>query len=83
MAQTPTTFEVDGTAICTKRMNAGMEVQQLAEAAGITASYLRKLERGDRPRMRPGAYQALRAALKANETELLAPPHRPPRREVK
>jgi transcriptional regulator with XRE-family HTH domain len=73
MAQTPTTFEVDGTAICTKRMQAGMEVQQLAEAAGITASYLRKLERGDRTRMRPGNYQALRAALDANETELLAP----------
>lgn len=73
MAQTPTTFEVDGTAICTKRMQAGMEVQQLAAAAGITASYLRKLERGDRTRMRPGNYQALRAALEANETELLAP----------
>ncbi len=73
MAQPETTYLVDGTAICTKRMNAGMEVQQLAKAAGITASYLRKIERGDRPRMRPGAYQALRAALKANEDELLAP----------
>ncbi|NUQ95193.1 MAG: helix-turn-helix transcriptional regulator [Streptomyces sp.] len=81
MAQTPTTFEVDGTAICTKRMQAGMEVQQLAEAAGITASYLRKLERGDRTRMRPGNYQALRAALNANETELLAPHPDPPERK--
>jgi transcriptional regulator with XRE-family HTH domain len=81
MAQTPTTFEVDGTAICTKRMQAGMEVQQLAEAAGITASYLRKLERGDRTRMRPGNYQALRAALDANETELLAPHPDPPERK--
>lgn len=75
MAQTPTTFEVDGTAICTKRMNAGMEVQQLADMVGITDSYLRKLERGDRTRMRPGPYQALRAALKANKTELLRTPH--------
>lgn len=81
MAQTPTTFEVDGTAICTKRMQAGMEVHQLAEAAGITASYLRKLERGVRTRMRPGSYQALRAALNATETELLAPHSNPPERK--
>ena len=83
MAQTPTTFQVDGTAICAKRMQAGMEVQQLAGQAGITASYLRKLERGVRTRMRPGHYQALRAALTANETELLAPHLNPPREEVK
>lgn len=81
MAQTPTTFRVDGTAICTKRMNAGMEVQQLADLVGITDSYLRKLERGDRTRMRPGPYQALRAALDANETELLAPHTDPPERK--
>jgi transcriptional regulator with XRE-family HTH domain len=81
MAPTPTTFEVDGTAICTKRMQAGMEVQQLAAAAGITASYLRKLERGVRTRMRPGHYQALRAALDANETELLRIPQDPPERK--
>jgi len=82
MAPTPTTFRVDGTAICTKRMQAGMEVQQLADKAGITASYLRKLERGDRTRMRPGNYQALRAALDANETELLLAPHTdPPERQ--
>lgn len=81
MAQTPTTFEVDGTAICTKRMNAGMEVQQLADKAGITASYLRKLERGSRTRMRPGAYQALRAALNATETALLAPHRDDPERK--
>jgi transcriptional regulator with XRE-family HTH domain len=81
MAQTPTTFEVDGTAICTRRMNAGMDVQQLADLVGITDSYLRKLERGDRTRMRPGPYQALRAALNANETELLAPHPNPPDRK--
>lgn len=83
MAQTPTTFEVDGTAICAKRMQAGMEVQQLADQVGISASYLRKLERGVRFRMRPGNYQALRAALTANETELLAPHLEPPGKEVK
>jgi transcriptional regulator with XRE-family HTH domain len=82
MAQTPTTFEVDGTAICTRRMNAGMDVQQLADKVGITDSYLRKLERGDRTRMKPGPYQALRAALNANESELLRAPHpNPPERK--
>ncbi len=78
MAQTPTTFEVDGTAICTRRMNAGMDVQQLADMVGITDSYLRKLERGDRTRMRPGPYQALRAALNATEDELIRAPHTDP-----
>ena len=81
MAQTPTTFEVDGTAICNKRMSAGMEVQQLADKAGITASYLRKLERGARTRMKPATYVRLRAALDANETELLAPHPDPPERK--
>lgn len=81
MAQTPTTFTVDGTAICTRRMNAGMDVQQLADMVGITDSYLRKLERGDRTRMRPGPYQALRAALNANEDDLLAPHPDPPERK--
>lgn len=81
MAQTPTTFEVDGTAICTKRMTAGMEVQQLAAKAGITASYLRKLERGARTRMKPATYVRLRAALRANKTELLAPHQDPPERK--
>ena len=81
MAPSPTTFPVDGTAICTKRMQAGMEVQQLADLVGITPSYLRKLERGDRTRMRPGNYQSLRAALDANETELLRTPQEPLGRE--
>ncbi|WP_323185915.1 helix-turn-helix domain-containing protein [Streptomyces sp. NBC_01373] len=78
MAQTPTTFQVDGTAICTRRMNAGMDVQQLADKVGITANYLRKVERGVRTRMRPGPYQELRAALNANEDELLRTPHPDP-----
>ena len=81
MAQTPTTFEVDGTAICAKRMNAGMDAQQLADQVGITANYLRKVERGVRTRMRPGPYQALRAALNATEDELLAPHTDPPERK--
>ncbi len=81
MAQPPTTFQVDGTAICTKRMQAGMEVQQLADKAGITGSYLRKLERGARKHMKPSTYARLKAALNANETELLHPPTRPQERK--
>jgi transcriptional regulator with XRE-family HTH domain len=81
MAQTPTTFEVDGTAICTKRMNAGMEVQQLADLVGITANYLRKLERGTRKHLSPGPYSRLRAALDANDKELLTPHPDPPERK--
>jgi transcriptional regulator with XRE-family HTH domain len=62
-------------------MNAGMDVQQLADKVGITANYLRKVERGVRTRMTPGPYQALRAALNANEDELLAPHPIPPERK--
>jgi len=81
MAQAPTTFEVDGTAICTKRMNAGMEVQQLADLVGITANYLRKLERGTRKHLTPGPYVRLRAALDATDEDLLAPHTDPPERK--
>jgi transcriptional regulator with XRE-family HTH domain len=72
MHQPPTTFEVDGAAICSKRMQAGLEVQQLADRVGITASYLRKLERGDRKHLSPSYYVRLRAALDATDEELLA-----------
>jgi transcriptional regulator with XRE-family HTH domain len=54
-------------------MQAGLGVQQLAEAVGITDSYLRKLERGDRKHLSPSYYVRLRAALKATDEELLAP----------
>lgn len=77
MQQLPTTFAVDGAAICTKRMQAGIEVQQLADLVGCTASYLRKLERGVRSRMSPSKYVRLRAALSATDDELLAPTEDP------
>jgi transcriptional regulator with XRE-family HTH domain len=73
MQQPPATFEVNGAAIRTKRMQAGIEVQQLAEQVGCTDSYLRKLETGTRTRMRPGKYVRLRAALSASDDELLTP----------
>jgi transcriptional regulator with XRE-family HTH domain len=58
-----------------------MEVQQLADTVGISANYLRKVERGVRTRMRPGPFSRLKAALNANETELLAPHPNPPERK--
>jgi transcriptional regulator with XRE-family HTH domain len=81
MQQTPTTFQVAGAAIRTKRMQAGIEVQQLAEQIGCTASYLRKLETGTRTRMRPGKYVRLRTALEATDNELLAPIEDPQERK--
>jgi transcriptional regulator with XRE-family HTH domain len=81
MHHTPATFAVDGAAIRTKRMQAGIEVQQLAEAIGCSASYLRKLETGSRTHMGPGKYVRLRAALRASDADLLAPHRGPEGRE--
>lgn len=75
MQEPATTYEVNGTAICTKRMTAGMGVRQLAEAIGITPSYLRKLERGVRTRMGPEYYARLRTVLDADHAELLRTSH--------
>lgn len=74
MQEPVTRFEVDGLAIWAKRMQAGMEVRQLATLAEVSDSYVRKLERGIRKHLTHTTYQRFRAALNANETELLAPP---------
>ncbi|MFG2748079.1 helix-turn-helix domain-containing protein [Streptomyces xanthophaeus] len=71
MHQAPTTFQVEGAAICTKRMQAGISVKHLAEQVGCTDSYLRKLERGTRSRMGPELYVRLRTALAATDHDLL------------
>ncbi|MFE2140260.1 helix-turn-helix domain-containing protein [Streptomyces sp. NPDC059456] len=73
MHQAPTAFEVKGAAICTKRMQKGMSVGQLARLVGCTANYLRKLERGTRPRMGPEFYVRLRTALDVTDADLLNP----------
>ncbi|MET9517493.1 helix-turn-helix transcriptional regulator [Streptomyces sp. NPDC002994] len=77
----PPTFEVDGTAIRQERMQAGLEISELAELAGISRRYLSHLENGTRTRMRPSRYAALRKALKASATRLLAPPRPPENKE--
>lgn len=72
MQEPVTTVEVDGQAFWAKRMAAGMEVKSLADLAGVSDSYVRKIERGIRRHLTHATYQRFRAALKANETELLA-----------
>lgn len=69
----PPTFTVDGDAIREERMQAGLEISELAEAAGISRRYLSHLENGTRSRMRPRKYTQLRAALNSTDARLLAP----------
>lgn len=68
------TYEVDGTAIRETRMSKGLKTADLARTAGISRSYLTRLEIGVRRHMRPPAYVALRSALglPPNDTQLLA-----------
>jgi len=72
MYQPLTTFQVNGTAIRKRRMHAGFEVSELAQRAGISRRYLCHLENGTRTRMRPKRYAALRTALDATDSDLLA-----------
>ncbi|MFT2014650.1 helix-turn-helix domain-containing protein [Streptomyces sp. 796.1] len=71
MAPLPATFEVNGTALRSTRMRQGLGMRATAEAAGISRSYLQRLETGSRTRMSPGPYVALRTALNATDDELL------------
>lgn len=81
MHQPPTTFQVDGAVIRQRRMHLGLETSELAERAGISQRYLNHLENGTRTRMRPRRYAALRSALEAGETLLLAPQRPTPNKE--
>lgn len=53
-------------------MDQCLDLQKVADAAGITASYLSRLETGARNRMRPATYAALRTALNVTDNRLLA-----------
>ncbi|WAL93922.1 helix-turn-helix domain-containing protein [Streptomyces sp. Je 1-369] len=66
----PLTYTVDGDAIRTERMQAGMTRKQLAAAAGLSRRYLCHLENGTRDRMSPPLYIALRAALDTTDERL-------------
>lgn len=83
MQEPDTTFEVNGQAIWDARMHAGLEVKDLANAMGVSDSYVRKLETGQRKRMRPSTYSRLRTALHADEKQLLAPTGEPHNTERK
>ena len=67
MHQPPTTLPVDGPELRKRRMAAGLEIDDLATAAGISRSYLSHLETGSRTQMRPARYKRLFDALSAAE----------------
>lgn len=74
----PQTFVVDGDAIREERMQAGLTRIELARQVGISRRYVCHLENGTRDRMSPPRYVALRTALNATDTRLLAPPRPDP-----
>ncbi|MFG2826042.1 helix-turn-helix domain-containing protein [Streptomyces sp. NPDC048434] len=69
------TIPVNGAAIRTTRLDAGLSTAETARRAGISDCYLRHLETGYRDRMGPGRYAALRKALglPASDRRLLTP----------
>jgi predicted transcriptional regulator len=67
MHQPPTTIPVDGPKLRKRRMDAGLEIDDLATAARISRSYLSHLETGSRTRMRPARHKRLFDALEAAE----------------
>jgi transcriptional regulator with XRE-family HTH domain len=75
MHRTPTTFQVDGAAIRTRRKELGLSLAECAARARISRPYLSQLENGDRRDMRPPTYKRLNSALKSQRSKrlLLAP----------
>ncbi|GFE20150.1 hypothetical protein Sliba_06030 [Streptomyces nigrescens] len=73
MNNPPATYQVNGAAIRATRKRQGLGIRETAEAAGISRSYLQRLETGTREQMRPPTYAALRRTLHAQEEELLVP----------
>src|SRR5687767_5928953 len=83
MHKPPATYQVDGTAIRTRRMTLGLTLADCARQARISKPYLIQLETGARQRMRPPTYKRLRTVLDvpADDKRLLAPSEEPPRKE--
>ncbi|MFD8545560.1 helix-turn-helix domain-containing protein [Streptomyces sp. NPDC059649] len=77
MHRPPATFQVNGAAIRATRKRQGLGIRETAEAAGISRSYLQRLETGTRQQMRPPKFAALRKTLHADEDELLIPHEEP------
>lgn len=78
MEPPPATYQVHGPKLRRQRMSQGLSVQEAAGAAGISRSYLQRLETGIRERMGPARYIRLRAALNATDEQLSPPPEEPP-----
>lgn len=74
MHQPPATYQVDGAAIRTRRMELGMTLRSCARAAGMSHNYLSEIETGLKRAMRPPSYAALRTALQIqpDDPQLLA-----------
>ncbi len=73
MNSPPATYQVNGAAIRATRKRQGLGIRETAEAAGISRSYLQRLETGLRCQMRPPRFAALRAVLDTDEEALLSP----------
>jgi transcriptional regulator with XRE-family HTH domain len=83
MHRSPATFQVDGTAIRTRRMELGLTQAKCAARAHISRPYLSQLENGARRDMQPPTYQRLRTVLRvsAKNRRLLAPAEAAPQKE--
>ena len=83
MHRPPATYQVDGTAIRTRRKELGLSRDTCAARAGISGPYLSQLETGARRDMRPPTYKRLRTVLRvpADDERLLAPSEEPTREE--
>ena len=77
MARTPATYLVHGPSLRKRRKSLGLSVREAADRAGISRSYLQRLETGTRERMGPPRYIRLRTALSATDDQL-APPRAEP-----
>lgn len=79
MEPPPPTYQVIGAALRKARMRQGLLPKDVAAAAGLSRSYIQRLETGSASgRMRPGNYAALRTAVTATDDELLTPTEDPP-----
>jgi transcriptional regulator with XRE-family HTH domain len=73
MARTPAHYLVHGPSLRKRRKGLGLSVQEAADLAGISRSYLQRLETGTRERMGPPRYIRLRTVLSATDDQLSPP----------
>ncbi|MFF7610700.1 helix-turn-helix domain-containing protein [Streptomyces lavendulae] len=66
------TYEVNGAAIRKIRMSRGIPTADLARSAGISRSYVCRLEIGVRTRMRPATFARLLAGFESHGVPLEA-----------